>query len=136
MNNRGAVHTLEAFFAAIIIFTALLYSNSIPVDRDQRAERPLNAIGMEALISLNDDGAFGRLVEAKQWDDIENMLRTAFPTGMSFNLTVLDEAGMIVNNRTISNGGLTGRTISSIEYLLAVESGSCPLYRLRLQLGE
>jgi len=135
MNNRGAVHSLEAFFAAIIIFTALLYSNSVSTDKDQRLGRPLDAIGMEALISLNNDGAFGRLVEGRHWDDVENMLKVAFPAGMSFNLTVFDDAGVIVNNRTITNGGLTGRTISSVEYLLVVESSSCPLYRLRLQLG-
>jgi hypothetical protein len=48
---------------------------------------------------------------------------------------VIDEQGTVTNTREISNGGVTGRRIESVEYLLAVESSSFPLYRLRLQLG-
>jgi hypothetical protein len=55
--------------------------------------------------------------------------------GVSFNLTVFDEQGYAVNDRFISNGGLLGRNVESLEFLLAVESVSCPMYRLRLQLG-
>lgn len=134
-SRRGAVHSLEAFFAAVIIFTALLYSTSIPRERDRVEERPLEAIGMEALLRLDGDGTLGRLVEGQSWDPLERCLRAALPVGVSFNLTVLDEGSAPVNDRPISNGGLIGRTIASVEFLLAVESGSCPFYRLRLQLG-
>jgi hypothetical protein len=55
--------------------------------------------------------------------------------GASFNVTVYDEQGAPVNEDVISNGGLHGRTVESVEYLLAVEEGTCPFYRVRLQLG-
>lgn len=133
--RRGAVHTLEAFLAAVIIFATLLYSTSMPRERDPAEERPLEAIGMEALLGLDGNGTLGRLVEDRSWDSLERCLRAALPVDISFNLTVLDEGGAPVNDRPISNGGLVGRTVASVEYLLAVESGGCPLYRLRLQLG-
>ena len=133
--RRGAVHSLEAFMAAAIIFTALMCSTSIPRERDRAEERPLEALGMEALLRLDGNGTLGRLVEARSWDPIERCLRAIFPVGVSFNLTVLDDEGTPVNDQPISNGGLVGRTVASVEYLLAVESGGCPLYRLRLQLG-
>lgn len=133
--RRGAVHTLEAFLAAAIIFTTLLYSTSIPRERDHAEERPLEALGMEALLRLDGNGTLGRLVDDRSWDPLERCLRAALPVDVSFNLTVLDEGGVPVNDQLISNGGLVGRTIASVEYLLAVESDSCPLYRLRLQLG-
>jgi hypothetical protein len=92
-------------------------------------------MGMQALVRLDGNGTLGRLVDSGSWDDMELFLRMALPTGVSFNLTVLDEQGNTVNARVVSNGGLLGREIESVEYLLAVESGDCPLYRLRLQLG-
>jgi hypothetical protein len=55
--------------------------------------------------------------------------------GASFNVTVYDEQGAPVNEDVISNGGLHGRTVESVEYLLAVEEGTCPFFRVRLQLG-
>ncbi|KON29557.1 hypothetical protein AC482_06145 [miscellaneous Crenarchaeota group-15 archaeon DG-45] len=134
-SRRGAVHTLEAFLAAVIIFTTLLCSASMPRERDRAAETPLEAVGMEALLRLDGNGTLGRLVEAGGWDPLELSLRAALPVDVSFNLTVLDEDGIPVNDQLISNGGLVGRTVASVEYLLAVESSSCPLYRLRLQLG-
>jgi len=134
-DRRGAVHSLEAFMASIIVFTALLYSTSIPRERDRTEEKPLDTIGMEALLRLDGDGTLGKLVEEQSWDAIERSLRVVLPVGASFNLTVLDDEGSPVNNRPISNGELVGRTVASVEYLIAVESGSCPLYRLRLQLG-
>ena len=135
MSRRGVVHTLDSFFAAVIIVTALLYASQFPRDRDYLKDKNLDVMGMQALVRLDGNGTLGRLVDSGNWDGVELVLRMALPTGVSFNLTVLDEQGDIVNTRVVSNGGLLGRKIESVEYLLAVESGDCPLYRLRLQLG-
>ena len=135
MSRRGVVHTLDSFFAAVIIVTALLYASQFPRERDYLEDKNLDVMGMQALVRLDGNGTVGRLVDSGSWDDVELVLRMALPTGVSFNLTVLNEQGDIVNTRVVSNGGLLGRKIESVEYLLAVESGDCPLYRLRLQLG-
>ncbi len=135
MSRRGVVHTLDSFFAAVIIVTALLYASQFPRDRDYLEDKNLDVMGMQALLRLDGNGTLGRLVDSGNWDSVELVLRMALPTGVSFNLTVLDELGDIVNTKVVSNGGLLGRKIESVEYLLAVESGDCPLYRLRLQLG-
>jgi len=135
MSRRGVVHTLDSFFAAVIIVTALLYASQFPRERDYLDDKNLDVMGMQALVRLDGNGTLGRLVDSGSWDDVELVLRMALPTGVSFNLTVLDEQGDMVNTRVVSNGGLLGRKIESVEYLLAVESGDCPLYRLRLQLG-
>ena len=135
MTRRGVVHTLDSFLAAVIIVTALLYASQFPRERDYLGDKNLDALGMQSLVRLDGNGTLGRLVDSGSWDDVELVLRMTLPTGISFNLTVLDEQGTIVNDRAISNGGLLGRKIESVEYLLAVESGDCPLYKLRLQLG-
>jgi hypothetical protein len=135
MPRRGVVHTLDAFFAAVIIVTTLLYASQVPRERDYEASGNLRARGSEALVRLDGNGTLGRLVEDRNWDEMETLLRLALPSGVSFNLTVLDEGGNAVNDRAVSSGGLVGRTVEAIDYLLAVESGECPLYRVRLQLG-
>jgi hypothetical protein len=135
MTRRGAVHTLDAFLAASIIVMALLYASQTPRERDNMGEETKSE-GMQALVRLNSNGTLGRLVEARSWGELEQVFRIAIPSGISFNLTVFDEFGSPLNNVTISNGGLVGRTVESIEYLLALESGVCPLYRIRLQLGR
>lgn len=136
MIRKGAVHTLDAFLAASIIAMALLYAAQTPRERDYLGEETLTPEGIQALVQLNSNGTLGRLVEARSWSELEQLLRTALPRGVSFNITVFDEFGSKLNNVSISNGGLIGRTIESLEYLLAVESGVCPLYKIRLQLGR
>ncbi len=135
MSRRGVIHTLDSFFAAVIIVTALLYASQFPRERDYLEDKNLDVMGMQALVRLDGNGTLGRLVDSGNWDGVELVLLMALPTGVSFNLTVLNEQGDTVNTRVVSNGGLLGRKIESVEYLLAVESGDCPLYRLRLQLG-
>lgn len=135
MTRRGAVHTLDAFLAAVIIATALLYASQIPRERDYLEQEPLGALGIQVLVRLDGNGTLGRLVDDQGWDELEIVLRTALPTGVSFNLTVFDEQGTVLNDHLITNGGLLGRRIESVEYMTAATSGACPLYRLRLQLG-
>ncbi|MFB0558792.1 MAG: hypothetical protein ACETVY_06725 [Candidatus Bathyarchaeia archaeon] len=135
MTRRGAVHTLDAFLAAVIIATALLYASQIPRERDYLEQEPLGALGIQVLVRMDGNGTLGRLVDEQGWDELERVLRTALPTGVSFNLTVFDEQGTVLNDHLITNGGLLGRRIESVEYMTAATSGACPLYRLRLQLG-
>jgi hypothetical protein len=135
MTRRGIVHTLDVFLAAVIIVTTLLFASQMPRERDYIEETGIDSLGMQALLALDSNGTLGRLVDSGDWDGLERALRAVLPTWISFNLTVMDEQGTVTNTRDISNGGVLGRRIESVDYLLAVESSSCPLYRLRLQLG-
>jgi hypothetical protein len=135
MTRRGVVHTLDVFLAAVIIVTTLLFASQMPRERDYLKETGLDTVGMQALLGLDSNGTLGRLVDGGDWDGLERALRIVLPTRVSFNLTVIDEQGSVVNTREISNGGVSGRRVESVEYLLTVESNTCPLYRLRLQLG-
>ena len=135
MTRRGVVHTLDVFLATVIIVTTLLFASQIPRERDYLEETGIDSLGMQALIALDSNGTLGCLVDSGDWDGLELALRAVLPTRVSFNLTVIDEQGTVTNTREISNGGVSGRRIESVDYLLAVESSSCPFYRLRLQLG-
>jgi len=135
MTRRGVVHTLDVFLAAVIIVTTLLFASQMPRERDYLEDTGIDSLGMQTLLVLDSNGTLGRLVDSGDWDGLEMALRAVLPTRVSFNLTVIDEQGTVVNTREISNGGVSGRRVESVEYLLAVESSTCPIYRLRLQLG-
>ena len=135
MTRRGVVHTLDTILAAAIISTVLFYATQVPVELNMSSEKPLDVWGMQALVGIDRNGTLGRLVDSESWQDLEELLRVALPSGVSFNVTVYDEQGAVVNDCQISNGGLLGRTVESVDYLVAVQSDECPMYRLRLQLG-
>ena len=135
MTRRGIVHPLDVFLAAVIIVTTLLFASQMPRERDYLEETGIDSLGMQALLMLDSNGTLGRLVDSGDWDGLELALRVVLPNRVSFNLTVIDEQGAVINTREISNGGVSGRRIESVEYLLTVESSFCPFYRLRLQLG-
>jgi hypothetical protein len=135
MNRRGVVHTLDTILAAAIISTVLFYASQIPLDMDAPTERPLDVWGMQALVGIDGNGTLGRLVDSESWQDLEELLRVVLPSGVPFNVTVYDEQGAVVNDCHISNGGLMGRTVVSVDYIVVVPSYDCPMYRLRLQLG-
>ena len=135
MTRRGVVHTLDVFLAAVIIVTTLLFASQMPRERDYLEETSIDSLGMQVLLGLDSNGTLGSLVDRGDWDGLERALRVVLPTRVSFNLTVINEQGSVVNTREISNGGVSGRRVESVEYLLAVESSICPIYRLRLQLG-
>ena len=132
MTRRGVIHTIDALLAAAILTTALLYASQIPGDRDYTHDEALSVLGMQTLVKMDGNGTLGRLVNTRSWDDLENVMRVMLPTGVSFNVTIFDDQGNLVNDEVISNGGLRGR---SVEYGLVVEEGSCPMYRIRLQVG-
>ena len=135
MNRRGVVHTLDTILAPAIISTVLFYASQVPLEMDMPSERPLDVWGMQALVGVDNNGTLGRLVDSGSWQDLEELLRVILPSGVPFNVTVYDEQGAVVNDCHISNGGLLGRTVVSVDYLVVVPSDECPMYRLRLQLG-
>ncbi|MGD2201218.1 MAG: hypothetical protein PVJ38_06285 [Candidatus Bathyarchaeota archaeon] len=135
MTRKGVVHTLDAFLAAIIVTTSLLYVSQIPLEREYTETSDFDALGMQVLVCLDSNGSLGRLIDREDWDGIENSLRIVLPSRTPFNLTIYDEHGGIVNTKAISNGGIHGRMIYSVDYLLVIKSGEFSIYRLRLQLG-
>jgi hypothetical protein len=134
MTSRGVVHTLDAFFAAVIIFTAILYASQIPRESELENSNTIKAIGFQTLMILDNNGTLGRFVEERKWQEMEEAFRVALPTGISFNLTIFDENGIVINDWAMSNGGFLSRNVHSIEYSLVVEAGLCPIYKLRLQV--
>jgi len=134
-DRRGQIRVLEAFLATVVVFSALLLTKPIYVTfNSQEGRDALYSIGINVLVELNREGDLGRLIDQRNWTEISSRLSILLPLGVSYNLTVYDEELTIINDSSISNGDLNGKSIVSIQYLL-VDKTSFNFYIVRLQLA-
>ncbi len=134
-DKRGQMRVLEAFFAAAVVFSALLLTRPIYVAfNSQDDQDALYSIGLNVLVQLSREGELGQLIHEGNWTEISSRLSTLLPLGVSYNFTVYNERLEIVNNSSISSGDLNGRNIISVQYLL-VERAHFSFYLVRLQLA-
>jgi len=94
----------------------------------------LSTSGMQALVELDSDGTLGKLIDERNWIAITDNLEILLPVGVSYNVTVYDDAMNQINDSTIGNG-LKGQKVVSIEYPCASQSSECHFYLVRLQLA-
>jgi len=133
-NKKGQIRMLEAFLAVLVIFSTSIISITFSPSRNFNDEKLLSTSGMQALIELDSDGTLGRLVDERNWTALSESLKILLPVGVSYNLTVYDDAMYQINNSTVGNG-LRGQKVVSIEYPCASQSTECYFYLVRLQLA-
>ena len=133
--RKGQIRILEAFFAALLIFSSL-FLISAPSTTNNDESNSLYTVGINALLQLDSDGSLSKLIENKDWDALRDILRQTLPSGIWFNLTILDGQGNQLNDVVISNGGQVSDTIVSVEYLCAASNPSYSIYILHLQLAR
>ena len=124
---------LEAFLAVLVIFSASILSIKFSPATNFESEKLLSASGMQALIELDNNGYLGKLIDERNWTAITENLEVLLPAGVSYNVTVYDDAMHQLNDSVIGNG-LKGQKVVSVEYPCASQSSECRLYLVRLQL--
>jgi len=136
LNSRGQTRVLEAFFAALLIWSTLLIVSPMtaPTERNQDSGT-LASAGTQALLQLDREGSLGKLIDEGNWTGLRSCLQTLLPLGVCFNLTVYDESESIVNDVSVSNGGIVNEDVVSVEYVCVVSSGGFHYYKVRLQLA-
>lgn len=125
---------LEAFLAVLTIFSASIISITFSPPTNFNDEKLLSTSGMQALIALDSDGTLGKLIDERNWTAIGENLKILLPIGVSYNVTIHDDAMQQINDFTVGNG-LKGQKVVSVEYPCASQSSGCPFYLVRLQLA-
>ena len=125
---------LEAFLAVLVIFSTSVISITFSPPTNFNNEKSLSTSGMQALIELDSDGTLGKLIDEGNWTAIRENLEILLPAGVSYNLTVYDDAMHQINDFAIGNG-LKGQNVVSVEYPCASQSSECRFYLVRLQLA-
>jgi hypothetical protein len=90
---------------------------------------------MQTLIKLDTDGTLGNLILQRDWTSLKTALNTHLPVGVSFNLTVFDEAGNAVNSEVVQNSNLQGQEVVSVNYVCATRSQAVEFFTIRLLLA-
>ena len=134
LNKKGQIRMLETFLAVLVIFSASIISIKFSPATNFESEKLLSTLGMQALIELDNDGNLGKLIDERNWTAVKGNLQILLPVGVSYNVTIYDDAMNRVNDFTIGNG-LKGQKVVSVEYPCASQSPEYTFYLVRLQLA-
>lgn len=135
LDNRGQMRTVEAFLAILLCFSALSIATLISPTSNSNDADALATVGMQALVSMDNDGGLGRLIDEGNWTTLTDTLNTLLPVGVSYNLTVYNENLQPINTVSISNGIISDSNVVSVQYPCASSSPQSSCYLLRLQLA-
>jgi hypothetical protein len=134
-DQKGQIRIIESFLAIAVIFSAVLVSVTFPSSPDFSKQKTLASLGTQALIKLDTDGTLGDLITEHDWANLKIALDVHLPVGVSYNLTVFDEAGNTVNTEVLQNSNLLGQEAVSVNYVCATRSQTVEFFVIRLLLA-
>ena len=134
-NKSGQVRVFEAFFAAIMIFSALALIPS-GTNVGSSNDESVHFVAQQVLITLDSDGTLSRLIENGNWATLRACLQSLLPPAVWFNLTIFDENMNPINQQQISSGTPINNNIVATDYVCASSSSNYIIYIVRLQLSN
>ena len=136
LNNKGQLKTVEAFLSVLLLFSAFTITTQIFPSSDGGKHNSLETLGLQTLLTINNDGQLSRLVDEKNWTTITHILNLALPIGISYNLTIYNSTQHPINDVVISNGFISDGNIASIRYPCASPNSQPNYYIIRFQIAH
>jgi hypothetical protein len=135
LDNKGQIRIIEAFLAVSVMFTAVVFTTPVspPPSLDRQSE--LKKLGMQVLLSLDNNGTLGRMIEDADWSGLRQGFDLALPKGMFYNVTIYDENMQKVNAEEIANTSQLGQEAVMTQHLCVAQSSEVRFYVIRLLLG-
>jgi len=133
--NKGQIRIIEAFLAAMIIFSSFAVSSNLSVRQNVNKTEDLASIGLQALVKLDSDGSLGKYIDYGNWTALHDAFSIVLPAGICFNLTVYNDHMHQVNAAVISNGGFGSQQIAFVQYICASQSIVFRCYIIHLHLA-
>jgi hypothetical protein len=133
--NKGQIRIIEAFLAALIIFSSFAVSSNLSVRQNVKKSEDLASIGLQALVKLDSDGSLSKYIDCGNWTALRDALNIVLPAGICFNLTVYNDQMHQVNTAVISNGGFSSKQIAFVQYICASQSMVFRCYIIHLHLA-
>ena len=135
LDNKGQIRIIEAFLAVSVMFSAVVFTTPMPTPPSLDRQTNLKKLGMQVLLSLDNNGTLGRLIEDEDWSALRQTMDLALPQGVFYNLTIYDENMQKINTREISNTNQLGQEAVMAQYLCVTRSPDVRFYTVRLLLG-
>ena len=136
LDNRGQMRTIEAFLAILLLFSTIALTTTISPASNVDNDDPLATLGIQSLVSMDNDGRLGRLIDDGNWTDLADALSSLLPVGISYNLTICDKNSRTLNDVPISNGIASDYEMVSVQYPCASPASQGNCYLIRLQLAR
>jgi hypothetical protein len=133
--DKGQIRIIEAFLAALIIFSSFAVSANLTTTQNTTKRSDLASIGLQVIMKLDSQGSLSKYIDDGNWSALRDAVDLALPAGMSFNLTVYDEQMQQVNTAVISNGAFSSQEIAFVEYVCASRSLVFHCYIINLYLA-
>jgi len=134
-DQKGQIRIIESFLAIAVIFSAVLVSVTFPSSPNLSKEKSLASVGTQVLAQLDANGTLGNLILQHDWTSIKTALDILLPVGVSFNVTVYDDAGSVMNSELVQNSNLLGREAVSVQHVCATQTQTVQFFTVRLQLA-
>jgi hypothetical protein len=134
-DQKGQIRIIESFLAIAVVFSAVLVSFTFPTSPDFSKQNYLASLGTQALIALDTDGSLGNLILQRDWTSLKTALDVHLPVGVSYSLTVFDEAGNAVNSEAVQNSNFLGQEAVSVNYVCATRNQTVEFFAIRLLLA-
>ncbi|MGB9841648.1 MAG: hypothetical protein ACPLKZ_02860 [Candidatus Bathyarchaeales archaeon] len=133
-NCGGQIRVIEAFFASILLLSSLTLIQATQSSSSD-STNTLVSMGYNVLLSLDSNGHLASLVSNKSWASLKSAVQSSLSPMVWFNLTVLDENMICINDVPICSGSAVSDKIVSVNYVCVSTSGNYAVYVLRLQLA-
>ena len=135
LNNKGQMRTVEAFLSILLMFSAFSIATQISPPSGLSNYNSLEALGFQTLLTIDNDGQLGELIDKRNWTALTHILNLILPMGTSYNLTVYNTSQHSINDIPISNGIISDGNIVSIRYPCVSPDSQCSHYLLLFQIA-
>jgi hypothetical protein len=134
-DNKGQIRIIEAFLAVSVMFSAIVFTTSLPTPPSLNRQTNLKELGTQILLNLDNNGTLGRLIEDEDWSGLRQTMDLALPKGAFYNMTVYDENMQKINTQEIANTSQLGQEAVMTQHLCATQGSDVRFYIIRLLLG-
>jgi hypothetical protein len=135
LDNKGQIRIIEAFLAVSVVFSAAVFTTPVPLTPSLERQSNLEKLGMQVLLSLDNNGTLGRLIEDADWSALKQAFDLALPQGILYNMTIYDENMQKVNAQEIASTSQLGQEAVMTQHLCVTQSSDVRFYVIRLLLG-
>ena len=133
-DKKAQVRVIEAFFASMILLSVLTL---IPQQKsvNNAGDADLSSTAQQVLLTLDNDGYLSRLIESGNWTQIRQCVQSTLPPTIWFNLTILSQDNVVLNDVPMSSGSSSNQETYSYDYLCVSQNANYAIYTVRLQLA-
>ena len=133
-DNKGQIRIIEAFFASILLLSALTLIPAVQENSSDQTEI-LSSTAHNILLSLDSDGQLASLIGNESWINLKSCIQSSLSPMVWFNLTVFDEDMAQINDVPITSGSAVNDRVVAVDYVCASTSSNYAVYIIRLQLA-